>query len=88
MHDTRYYDLARLLVGHSTQIQSGEKVLIEAFDIPDDMVIALIRTIREASGVPLVTVKHQRLMRELAAVEGLDDEQATERLDNVLNPPE
>ncbi len=30
----------------------------------------------------------ERLMRELAAVEGLDDEQATERLDNVLNPPE
>ena len=65
MYDTRYYDLANVLVGHSTQIQSGEKVLIEAFDIPDDMVIALIRTIRDAGGVPLVTVKHQRLMREL-----------------------
>ena len=65
MHDTRYYDLAKLLVGHSTQIQSGEKVLIEAFDIPDDMVIALIRTVRDAGGVPLLTVKHQRLMREL-----------------------
>ena len=30
----------------------------------------------------------ERLMRELAAVEGLDDEQATELLNNVLNPPE
>ena len=65
MYDTRYYDLAKVLVGHSTQVQSGEKVLVEAFDIPDDMVIALIRTIRDAGGVPLVTVKHQRLMREL-----------------------
>ena len=65
MYDTRYYDLAKVLVGHSTQIQSNEKVLIEAFDIPDDMVIALIRTIRDAGGVPLVTIKHQRLMREL-----------------------
>ena len=65
MYDTRYYDLAKVLVGHSTQIQSNEKVLVEAFDIPDDMVIALIRTIRDAGGVPLVTIKHQRLMREL-----------------------
>ncbi|MFP6773854.1 MAG: CarD family transcriptional regulator [Alphaproteobacteria bacterium] len=30
----------------------------------------------------------ERLMRELAAVEGLEDEQATELLNNVLNPPE
>ena len=28
----------------------------------------------------------ERLMRELAAVEGLDEEQATERLNTVLNP--
>ena len=28
----------------------------------------------------------ERLMRELAAVEGLDDEQATERLHTILNP--
>jgi RNA polymerase-interacting CarD/CdnL/TRCF family regulator len=27
----------------------------------------------------------ERLMRELAAVEGLDEEQAAERLDTVLN---
>ena len=30
----------------------------------------------------------ERLVRELAAVEGLDEEQATERLDGVLNPVE
>ncbi len=30
----------------------------------------------------------ERLVRELAAVEGLDEEKATERLDGVLNPAE
>lgn len=65
MFDTRYYDLAKVLVGHSTRIQSGEKVLIEAIDIPEDMVIALIRTVRDAGGVPLISLKHPRIMREL-----------------------
>ncbi len=65
MHDPRYVDLAEVLTGHSTKIQPGDRVLVEAFDIPDEMVVALIRTIRTAGGVPLVSVKRQRIMREL-----------------------
>ena len=34
MKDPRYTKLANLLVNHSTQVKPGEKVLIEAFDIP------------------------------------------------------
>lgn len=65
MSDPRYEKLARVLVHHSTRIQSGETVLIEGFDIPDDMIIALMRTVREAGGMPLVSLKHQRIQREL-----------------------
>ncbi|MXW04671.1 MAG: aminopeptidase [Gemmatimonadetes bacterium] len=65
MHDPRYGHLAEVLTGHSTKIKTGDRVLVEAFDVPDDMVISLIRAIREAGGVPLVSIKHQRVMREL-----------------------
>jgi aminopeptidase len=63
--DPRYEKLAHVLVGHSTRIKSGDNVLIEAFDIPDEMVITLMRAVRDAGGRPLVSIKHQRIMREL-----------------------
>jgi len=65
MHDARFDKLAEVLVTHSTRIAPGENVLIEAIDIPDEMVIALIRRIRKAGGTPFVTAKHNRLQREL-----------------------
>ena len=72
MHDPRYDQLADLLTGHSTHVDPGENVLIEATDIPDEMVIALIRSVRRRGGHPLVTVKHTRIQREL--IQGTDDE--------------
>ena len=44
--DPRYQQLADLLVRHSTKLEKGEHVLIEAFDIPVEMTIALIRAAR------------------------------------------
>ena len=34
MHDARLIRLAEILVDHSCEVQAGEKVLIEAFDLP------------------------------------------------------
>ncbi len=65
MHDSRLEKLADVLTTHSTKVQPGEYVLIEGFDIPEEMVIALIRTVREAGGIPLVEVKQNRIQREL-----------------------
>ncbi len=65
MHDPRLEKLADVLVRHSTRIQAGEVVLIEAIDIPEEMVVILIRRIRAAGGVPLVTMKTNRVQREL-----------------------
>jgi len=65
MQDPRYEKLASVLVGHSTNIQPGENVLVEAIDIPDEMVIALIREVRRQGGNPVVTLKHNRIQREL-----------------------
>jgi aminopeptidase len=65
MNDPRYEKLAHVLAEHSTQVQKDENVLIEAMDIPDEMVIALIRAVRDRGGNPVVTLKHNRIQREL-----------------------
>ena len=73
--DPRYFDLANVLTGHSTQIKMGDKVLIESFDIPDDMIVALIRTVRARGGTPFVSNYHAAVTRELL-LEANDDQYA------------
>ena len=66
MHDERFDKLAKLLVEYSIRLKRNETVLIEAFDIPDEMTAALIRAARNAGGVPFAQVYHARVNRELA----------------------
>jgi len=66
MHDPRLDKLARGLVGFSTRLEKGDKVLIDAFDIPDEMTIALIRAARAAGAVPFVQTHHARVGREMS----------------------
>ncbi len=66
MHDPRYDKLARLLAGFSVNLQPGEKVLIDAFEIPDEMTISLVRAARAIGAVPLVQMHHARVSREMA----------------------
>lgn len=63
--DTRYHKLAEVLTRFSTQVKAGDNVLIEAFDIPEDMVIALIRGVRECRGIPHVQIHNAKVTREL-----------------------
>ena len=65
MHDSRLDKLADVLVTHSTKVQPGEFVLIEGVDIPQEMILALIRAVRNAGGNPLVELKQNRIQREL-----------------------
>ena len=66
MHDIRFDKLAKLLVEYSIRLKRNENVLIEAFDTPDEMTIALIRAARKVGGVPFVQTHHARLNRALA----------------------
>jgi CarD family transcriptional regulator len=67
---------------YEAKINSGDPVLIAE----------VIRDLHRGEGQPeqsyserqIYEAAMERLMRELAAVEGLDEEQATERLDTVL----
>jgi aminopeptidase len=66
MHDDRFDKLAKLLVEYSIRLKRNETVLIEGFDIPDEMTIALIRAVRKAGGVPFAQTYYTRVNRALA----------------------
>ena len=63
--DPRYITLADNLVSHSISLKKGERVLIDAYDVPDEMVVALVRSVRANKGLPYVNVHHARISREL-----------------------
>ncbi|MCH2136795.1 MAG: aminopeptidase [Phycisphaerales bacterium] len=73
MLDPRMTTLARGLVGHSTRLQKGEHLLIEAFDVPEAMVIELIRAARAVGAHPHVAIRSGRVMRALVE-EGADEQ--------------
>ena len=64
--DNRYTQLAEGLTGFSTALKKGERVLIDAFDVPDAMVIALIRAARARGALPYVQVHRARITREMS----------------------
>ena len=65
--DPRYPKLAQLLVRYSTQLRKGERVLIDAIDIPEEFIIELIRQVRKVGAIPLVETRQGRVTRELLA---------------------
>src|SRR6266404_5721845 len=66
MHDARFDTLAKLLVGYSIRLKRNENVLIEAFDVPEEMTIALVRTARNIGANPFVQIHRARVSRALA----------------------
>src|SRR5438046_4187935 len=66
MHDARFDKLAEILTGYSTELKPNERVLIEAFDAPDEMTIALVRAARKRGAIPFVQLQQARVSRELA----------------------
>lgn len=63
--DPRFNKLAEGLTGFSTALKKGERVLIDAFDVPDAIVIALIRATRARGAHPYVQIHRARVTREL-----------------------
>jgi aminopeptidase len=65
LKDLRSSKLAELLVGHSIRVKPGDKVLIEAFDVPADFTAELVRAVAEAGGLPLVSTFQMPVLRAL-----------------------
>lgn len=66
MNDPRIRRLAETLIDHSCQLQTGEKILIEAFDLPEpDLVCALVELAAERNAIPVVSWKSNAILRSL-----------------------
>ena len=65
MRDYRIDKLADVLVNYSTKIQKGEKCLIEAFDIENELVKAIIEKVYKAGGHPFVQIRNKSVTRAI-----------------------
>lgn len=65
MLDPRITKLAQVLISHSCKVKAGEKVLIEAIDVPHEFTCELIRLTKEAGGTPLVKLESSQVKRAL-----------------------
>jgi aminopeptidase len=66
MHDSRLDQLAQQLITHSITLKAGETLLIDLYDTPPEMGIAMIRAARAVGGIPFVNVIDGKIGRELA----------------------
>ena len=66
MKDLRYDKLAEVLVGHSTRLKAGDHVLVDAVDVPDEMIVSLIDAARRRGAFPQVEIGRGRVARALA----------------------
>ncbi|BAM04521.1 aminopeptidase [Phycisphaera mikurensis] len=73
MTDPRITQLAHTLLHHSTKLQPGEHLLIEAFDLPEAMVVALIEGAKRLGAHPHVALRSGEVQRAL--LDGADAEQ-------------
>lgn len=74
MLDPRVKRLAELLVGHATALTADDRVLVHAFDVPDDAVAEVVRVARETGARVVVKLESTRVQRALLL--GLDDANA------------
>ena len=72
MTNPRYAKLADLLINYSTCLQAGEHILIEAFDMPREMIIELVKAAVSVGGNPHVAIRDAQIMRALH--DGASDE--------------
>lgn len=65
MLDPRVTRLAELLASHSTELVEGDKVLIHAFDIPEEAVAELVRAVHSKRAQAVVRMESQLVRRQL-----------------------
>jgi aminopeptidase len=68
MNDPRLARLAEILIDHSCQLRAGEKILIEAFDLPEPtLVCRLVELAVQRGAHPLTSIKSNAVLRSLYA---------------------
>ena len=84
MHDSRIDRLADLLLDHSCAIERGERVLIEAFDLPEaTLVCRLVEKAAERGAVPLVSWKSNAVLRSLYKTATVDSMKSAGQIESA-----
>lgn len=83
MKDPRFDELAGQLVNYSTATKKGDRVLLDLFDVPAEMGIALIRAVRAVGAEPFVNLHNARISRELGM--GATETQYTVIADHAMH---
>jgi aminopeptidase len=65
MLDPRVTKLAKLLVGHSVELGKKDRVLIHAFDTPDEVVAELVRVAQEKGAEVLTRLESNLVRRQM-----------------------
>lgn len=65
MLDPRITRLADVLINYSCDVKPGEKILIEAIDVPHEFTCELIRLARAAGAIPLIKLESNQIKRAL-----------------------
>lgn len=65
MNDPRMHKLAKMLITYSCGMKRGDKVLVEAYDAPNEFVTALVYAAKEAGGQAFVSLKSNAVNRAL-----------------------
>ncbi|MCD8039991.1 MAG: aminopeptidase [Clostridia bacterium] len=65
MRDKRIDKLADVLVNFSVNLQKGEKIFIEATDVPEEVVCAVLDQVYKVGGVPYVKYGAGKIQRSL-----------------------
>lgn len=65
MVDPRMRKLADQLVGYSCKVKPGERVMIDAYDVPQEMVAVLVERIGEAGGLPFADIHQMPVLRAI-----------------------
>lgn len=73
MRDPRIRTLAYNLINYSTNLQKGEKILIENFGLQKELVKSLVEEAYKAGGIPFVSLKEHDVNRSLLS--GASEEQ-------------
>jgi len=81
MSDPRHTALAETLIHYSCELKPGEKVLIEAIDIPISFTRELVKAAVAAGAQPFVTLKSQEIWRSLLMAATDEHMQLTAKLE-------
>ncbi|NJP36965.1 aminopeptidase [Alkalicoccus luteus] len=81
MRDPRIQTLARNLIQYSTDLQKGEKVLIENFGLQKELVKALVEEAYAVHAIPFVSLKEHDVNRSLFMGATEEQQQLTARFE-------